>query len=255
MDFSKKPSHIIVLALMCITIFVMFVVPVLTFFGFFPTDVETDISDLPESLRLIFDIFIVAMQLTIIIFLLIIIPFLWYKFVNNLSLKEIYSQIRLTVEGLDRAILWGFVSVIFTFILFFIIGFILVSLGIDTNELSNIPDIEQYISTPIALFILASVQPIAEEVFFRGFLLDKIEGFAGTNVAIFSTAVLFGIAHMVYGEIYPAVFPIIIGIILGYIVVKTRNLYSSIIAHVLFNATSLILYFFAISLYPESLIL
>lgn len=251
MDFSKKPSHIIVLFLMLITIFVMLIMPVLTFLGFFPTDVETDISSFPDSMRLIFDIFIVVLQLSITIFLMIIVPFLWYKYVNNLSLKQIYSKIGLTLNGLDRAILWGFLAVVFTFLLFFVIGLGLVSLGINTDELSNIPDIEQYISSSVALFILASVQPIAEEIFFRGFLLEKFEGFGGSNIAIVSTAVLFGVAHMVYGEIYPAIFPIIIGLILGYIVVKTRNLYSSIIAHILFNVTSLFLYYFAVNLYPS----
>ncbi len=93
------------------------------------------------------------------------------------------------------------------------------------------------------MFILVSVQPIAEEIFFRGFLLDKIEYYAGQNVAIFSTAILFGLAHMSYGKIYPVLFPMIMGVILAYIVIKTRNIYASIFAHITFNITSFIIYF------------
>jgi membrane protease YdiL (CAAX protease family) len=35
--------------------------------------------------------------------------------------------------------------------------------------------------------------------------------------------------------------PMVMGVILGFIILKTKNLYSSIIAHVAFNVTSLTL--------------
>jgi len=76
---------------------------------------------------------------------------------------------------------------------------------------------------------------------FRGFLFKKIESYGGGFLAIISTAFLFGIAHMSYGKAAPVILVMIMGLVLGYVVYKTKNLYSAIIAHVAFNVTSLAL--------------
>ena len=102
---------------------------------------------------------------------------------------------KLTFVNIDIAFLWGIVATIIIFLIFFAIEFLLIVLGFNPDDLGNIQDLEKYF-TPASLFILVSVQPIAEEIFFRGFLLDKIGSFAGQNIAIFSTAILFGLAHM-----------------------------------------------------------
>ena len=85
------------------------------------------------------------------------------------------------------------------------------------------------------MFFLVGLQPIAEEIFFRGYLFDKIEKFGGGSFAIIITSLLFGLAHMSYGKLYPVIMPFLMGIILGYIVYRTKNLYSSIVAHTVFN--------------------
>ena len=97
-------------------------------------------------------------------------------------------------------------------------------------------------------FFLVAFQPLTEEIFFRGFLMEKIDSFAGKNVAIFLTAVLFGIAHMSYSKIFPVLLPIAMGIILGLVVYKTKNLLASIVAHTTFNVVIMILAVFAQSL-------
>ena len=126
------------------------------------------------------------------------------------------------------------------------LSFILLILGEDPAELSNVTDLD-FLSPPV-LFVLVAVIPVAEEIFFRGFLLEKIESYAGQNIAIVTTSILFGIAHMGYGKVYPVVFPMIMGLLLAYIVIKTKNLFASIFAHVSFNVVVIILYFFGKSL-------
>ena len=133
------------------------------------------------------------------------------------------------------------------FVVFFAIELFIISLGFKAEDLGNIQDLEQFFS-PVSLLFLISIQPIAEEIFFRGFLFDKIENYAGGNIAIFVTAVLFGLAHMSYQKIYPVIFPMIMGVFLGFIIIKTKNLYSAITAHITFNLASFILYIFAKSL-------
>ena len=157
----------------------------------------------------------------------------------------------LTILGIDYPFLWGLLAAIAIFAVIFVIELALIQLGHEPEDLSNIPDIQRLFS-PVTMFLLVGTQPIGEEIFFRGFLFDKIEKFSGGVIAIVITSVLFGIAHMSYGKIFPAVMPIFMGMILGYIVYKTQNLYSAIIAHVTFNLTSLTLAYLAQELLEQA---
>jgi hypothetical protein len=164
------------------------------------------------------------------------------------------SRLNLRLEGIDTAVLWGVVTAISLFVIVTVFTSVLIQLGYEPEELSNIPDLQRYFSLP-SLFFLIAIQPVGEEIFFRGFLLEKINTIAGKNMAILGTGLLFGLAHMSYGKIYPIIMPIVMGILLGAIVFKTKNLYSAITAHIMFNLTSFMLYILAQSLISESLIL
>lgn len=242
MDFNyKKPSHLIALLLILLTFIFIIIIPVLTFFGIISSLQSTQVIDtLSESF--FFQSFLLVFQLLIVIALLIVIPILWYHIINRYEFRKILAKLRLTSENIDIAFLWGIIATIFIFVIFFAIEFLLIYLGFNPEDLGNIQDLEK-LFTPASLLFLVSIQPIAEEIFFRGFLLDKFESFAGQNFAIISTAILFGIAHMSYGKLYPVLFPIIMGVLLAYVVIKTRNIYASIFAHILFNVTSFIFYF------------
>jgi len=102
------------------------------------------------------------------------------------------------------------------------------------------------------MFFLVAIQPIGEEIYFRGFLYDKIENYASGPFAVVITAVLFGIAHMSYGKEIPVIMIILMGLVLGFIVYKTKNLYSSIIAHIIFNVTSFTLAYLGLELLNET---
>jgi len=78
--------------------------------------------------------------------------------------------------------------------------------------------------------------------FFRGFLLDKINSIVGKEAAIIITALLFGFAHLSFGNVYPAFMTAVIGLLLAFLIFKTKNLYSAIIAHILFNLVSFSFY-------------
>jgi membrane protease YdiL (CAAX protease family) len=231
MDFKfNKPLHIFALLLLLGCFFLIFIFPIITFF------ILTDSPQLIENLEISEIVALESQLLVIAIFILI--PFIWYYFVNNLKFKEILRRIKLVTENIDKAFLWGLLAAIIIFLIIFVIEFVLIKMGQKTQDLSNIPDIQRLFSWPV-LFFLVTIQPIGEEIFFRGFLFEKIEHFGGGIVAIFITAFLFGLAHMSYGKIFPVLMPMVMGIVLGYIIFKTKNLYSSIIAHIIFNVTSL----------------
>jgi len=231
MDFKfDKPSHIFTLLLLLGCFFLIFIFPIITFF------ILIDSPQLIENLEISEIVALESQLLVIAIFILI--PFAWYYFVNNLKFKEILRRIKLVTENIDKAFLWGLLAAIIIFLIIFVIEFVLIKMGYKPQDLSNIPDIQRLFSWPV-LFFLVAIQPIGEEIFFRGFLFEKIEHFGGGIVAIFITAFLFGLAHISYGKIFPVLMPMVMGIVLGYIVFKTKNLYSSIIAHIIFNVTSL----------------
>jgi membrane protease YdiL (CAAX protease family) len=115
-------------------------------------------------------------------------------------------------------------------------------MGFNLADYSNIPELESYFSLP-AMLILITFQPIGEEIFFRGFLLEKIKSIKGEKTAIIFTAFLFGVAHLSFGNLYPAFMTFIIGFLLAFIVIKTKNLFSAITAHILFNVVSFSFYF------------
>jgi len=243
MDFNyRKPLHLLALLMMIGSIFVIIISPILTFFNVPSFDTPSNYDSLGYNLNLMLEAFILIFYLAFAFIFFILFPLLWYVLVNDISIKKAFSRIRVTLENIDMAFLWGILTVFIIFGITFVLEFVLEQSGADMSDLSNVPDLEALFS-PTILFFLVAIMPIAEEIFFRGFLMEKFEGFAGKNFAIFMSAVLFGIAHMSYGKIYPVIMPIIMGLLLGYIVIKTRNLFASIIAHVTFNVTVIVLYF------------
>jgi membrane protease YdiL (CAAX protease family) len=175
---------------------------------------------------------------------LIVVPLVWYKFVNKISLKEMFTRLQLKREGLSNAVLWGFITVIIAFAITMAIGLLyMYIMKIDPSKFSNIPDLQQLFSIP-SLYLLVSLQPFCEEFFFRGFLLEKITKRSGPAIAIVITSILFGVSHLSYTYAYAAIIAVILGVLLAVVVVKTKNLYSAIFAHTLINIASLTLYFF-----------
>jgi len=255
MDFSiQRPVHIIALILLAVSFFLIIVFPIISYFAMPLSTTTSYIETIPESFETIFEILILLTQLLFVMGLFILVPIIWYHLVNKLSLKEMFSRLKLRKEGIDIAILWGIIAVIVAFGIIFVTGVFVEYFGYDLTDSSNITDLELYFSLP-SIFLLLIIQPVGEEIFFRGFLLEKINFFTGEKIAIIATGILFGIAHLTYGKIYPAIMTAILGMIFGYIVIKTKNLYSAIIAHILFNVTSFTLYLLAQSLNLEALIL
>jgi len=256
MDFNiRKPTHILALIGLIIVFLIVIVIPIISYLGFFSSLETVEIEEIPQNLKFIVEIVTLLIQILFLVIVLFIgIPWLWYHLVNKMSFKEILNQIKLRFDNLDTAFFWGIITVIVGFGIFFAMGAILLFFGLDPVETSNIPEIELIFSLP-SIIILVVVQPVGEEIFFRGFLLDKLNSLAGKETAIIATGILFGIAHLSYAKIFPAIMTALLGILFGYIVIKTKNLNTAIIAHILFNLTSVTFYIFGQSFNFESLIL
>ena len=246
MDFRfSKPTHLLALIALLIALFLLIGLSILSFIGIIPSTASSQISTVPASMQLTIEIFALIVQLLVVVVGIFLgVPFLWYYLVNRLNVRQMLERIQLRTERFDRALLWGVFAVFFTFILSFIINLLYIRLsGATPESLSNIPDLLAFFPSPAILFILVAVQPIGEEIFFRGFLLDKITGLIGPKTAIIGTAVLFGLSHLSYGMAYTTVIATLLGVIFAVVVIKTRSLYSSIFAHISINVISLSLFF------------
>ena len=244
MDFDfKNPTHLIALFLLLLSFLMFVAVPIFTYFGMFGDVASTtaQLNEFPDSFKIVFEIFALLLQLTLVLILFVIVPFVWYKMVNKFSLSQMIAAIRLKKERIDMAFVYGVLTAAVMLGIIIGIGIILTFLGFDLENAGNIQDIEQLFSIP-AMLILISIQPVAEELFYRGFLLEKLEKISSAPIAIGVTAVLFGLAHLTTGNLYPALLTGIAGAVLAVLVIKTKNLTAAIIAHVLFNVASFALY-------------
>ena len=244
MDFDfKKPMHLVALLGLLGSMALFIGYPLLSVFSSTPippiyTPTMTPLQKLTLEITLLFTQFLFVFAG------LIIVPLLWYRFVNQIPLKEMFKRLQLRREGLSNAILWGFITVIIAFAVTMAIGlFYMYITKIDPSKFSNIPDLQQLFSIT-SLYLLVTLQPFCEEFFFRGFLLEKITKRSGPIVAIVSTSILFGISHLSYTYAYAAIIAVILGVLFAVVVLKTKNLYSAIFAHTLINIASLTLYFF-----------
>jgi len=247
MDFDyKKPHHLVALLLLIGSLALFVAYPVLSLF--YSPQIPSIYTDSMTSFqRLTIEVSLLFTQLLLVFIGLIVVPILWYTLVNRLSLKEMFARLQLKKQGWDRALLWGIITVFFAFAMTVIIGLVYMYLtNIDTKTLSNIPDLQQLFSLP-SLYILVTLQPFCEEFFYRGFLFEKITTRAGPIIGIAVTSVLFGMSHLSYTYAYAAITSAVLGVLLALVVLKTKNLYSAIVAHVVINITSLTLFVFGTS--------
>lgn len=118
--------------------------------------------------------------------------------------------------------------------IFFIIT--LMSLGV--GLLQNIIGVQINTNVSVALsgaplwfYVFAAVvEPINEEVLFRGLMVPRI--------GIIASSLIFGLLHYTYDSTFAieVIAAVVFGLIAGYVYKKTGSLYPSIIAHILVNA-------------------
>jgi len=88
------------------------------------------------------------------------------------------------------------------------------------------------------VFSAVVVAPLAEELFFRGILLQGLWSVSGRAwVGVIGSAVFFGLIHMVQPQ---AVVPLAtMGLVLGVVRVRYRSLWLCVLIHALFNARTM----------------
>jgi membrane protease YdiL (CAAX protease family) len=86
------------------------------------------------------------------------------------------------------------------------------------------------------LIYVCLVGPILEEIIFRGFILKSMQRY-GNLTAMIVSSILFSMFHL---NLVQFVNPILMGIVLAFIVIKSKSIIPSIIAHIFNNTITFI---------------
>jgi len=104
----------------------------------------------------------------------------------------------------------------------------------------------------VCIVFMALLPALAEEVFFRGFLMNVFNGiFNNMHVAILITAFLFSAMHLQFMKFIPMFF---LATVFGYAAYWTGSILTSIVAHFINNSLAVIqLFYFSDGDYAKSL--
>jgi membrane protease YdiL (CAAX protease family) len=93
-------------------------------------------------------------------------------------------------------------------------------------------------SIVITLVLVGLLGPIAEEIFFRGFVLPGLIKRLGVGRALVISSLVFGLFHIDPGAIVPT---FALGLALGWVYVKTGSIWPAIFAHGLHNTVAVLI--------------
>ena len=88
------------------------------------------------------------------------------------------------------------------------------------------------------VLVFAAIPAIAEELFFRGFLLGTLKRMMGLHLAVWLSAVVFSLLHFQFLGFFSR---IVLGALLGYFFVWSGNLWASMAAHFTHNLFNIVL--------------
>jgi uncharacterized protein len=115
------------------------------------------------------------------------------------------------------------------------------------QDVVNVADQASGLQIPFIVIGVALLAPITEELLFRGALLRALQRRTTADRAVFISALVFGLVHLVgdpsIGSLVAVPAIVLLGIVAGYQAVRTGDLSRSIMLHIGFNALSAVLLF------------
>lgn len=140
----------------------------------------------------------------------------------------------------------------FGFYILYVITIVLVGTVVQATSIVNVEQTQDLgVSPPTdtssilaVLFIFLVLPPISEEILFRGYLYNKVRRYAPIGLSALITSILFGVAHLEYGNLnwIAAIDTFVFSLYLIFISQKHQSLYSSILLHALKNSLAVIIF-------------
>ncbi len=162
-------------------------------------------------------------------FLLLPLPFVLLYFEGK-NFKQSLEYLGFSREKPARQALDGLKLLALFLAAFFCLGAALQVLGLlDSYKVVEVVRAQPF----LVLAAAVTLAPVAEEMFFRGYLQKKI--------GVVLSSVIFAAVHYAYGSVAEVIAAFLMGLIAGWWVKKHGRLASAVIAHALWNAASIIL--------------
>ena len=175
--------------------------------------------------------------------------FLYAKLYKRESLRDTLSFLGLSKDRISVNALW---IGILLFIIILLLEIAVGAFGSFSNTTINTNTSILFTGAPLWFYVfVAVIEPINEEIVFRGFLIKRINIGAGAIgsallkrsykpfwVGIILSAIIFGLLHASYDstfavEVIAAMF---FGLMAGYVFSKSDSLYPSMLTHILVNS-------------------
>jgi len=162
--------------------------------------------------------------------------FIYNRKINFVKASKINKP---TVKNILLCVIIGIVALIgLTPISNLVVG-ILKNIGLVFS--TELPiEINNVWSLLLAIFLVAFIPAIIEELIFRGVILQGLRRF-GVWPAILGSAALFSLLH---ASVVQLTYTFLFGIILAMVVIRTGSIISAMICHFVANASSLIISYF-----------
>lgn len=200
------------------------------------------VADEPRAVQL--PVLLFAQDLTIIAWLAVVAR---RKGVG--SLQADFGFRLLPREGAPLAdVHWFFVGVGLQLLSFAPIALLVAIHGEDAKQdVVTVADRAHGVQIPVIVLGVAVLAPITEELLFRGALLRALLRRTTADRAVFLSALVFGLVHLIgdpsLGSLIAMPAIILLGLVTGYQAVRTGDLSRSIMLHMGFNALSAALLF------------
>ena len=115
------------------------------------------------------------------------------------------------------------------------------------QDVVRVADHAHGIEIPLIILGIAVLAPVTEELLFRGLLLRSLLRRVDPGMAVFASALIFGLIHVLgdpsVGTLYALPAIILLGLVSGIQAVRTGELSRSILLHMGFNTLTLVFLF------------
>jgi len=184
-------------------------------------------------LFMVFSAYVAYAASVIISISLLVFPFFWNMEVRRAPLGKTLNSFGIRRDGFWRNVALGLLATVFIlYPLTFIENLTIIHLGFDTP--GAVAKVIKSLPLYMAVFSF-TFTPLAEEIFFRGFLLGRI--------GIILSSLLFALAHFTYGSVAEFAVAFTAGLAFAAMKRRSGSLVPAIAAHALFNFVTILLFY------------
>jgi uncharacterized protein len=154
---------------------------------------------------------------------------------------------RATPEWIGASVLIGLAVIPITMVLVLVLYQVL-GLPPENPQLEFIaPEGFSWLGLFVMLLFGGLIAPIAEEVYFRGFLYDWMRARWNPWAGNIVSSILFGVAHL---DLVVGLQAFLLGILLAWTYERSRSLWPAVIIHILNNALKIVLLYAVLAIQP-----